>query len=257
MHSQLRIVSLVPSITETLVYLGHISNLVGCTHFCTQPQRGLSHIPKIGGTKNPNIEKIKNLNPTHIIMNKEENRLEDYHAFKNCAEIITTHPKSPSDVPDMLYRLSLLFPDTQPFQKLSLDIQQELSTFKESKRNEKSLYFIWKNPWMLAGPDTYIGSFLEKVHQQLYPTQSNTQYPSYQLEDLLQWDIENIFLSSEPWPFRKREMIHFKKFIDKGTKIFHINGILSSWHGISTLKGLREIKKWERQEKNTCIQKWS
>ncbi|MGB0348106.1 MAG: helical backbone metal receptor, partial [Balneolaceae bacterium] len=72
-----RIISLVPSLTELLIDLGLSNQIVGRTRFCIHPSNKISTIPNIGGTKNPNIEKIRDLEPDLVITNKEENRKED------------------------------------------------------------------------------------------------------------------------------------------------------------------------------------
>ena len=100
-----RIVSLVPSITELVCDLGLAEALVGRTGFCIHPRAAVRRIPKVGGTKDVNLARIRELAPTHVIVNIDENEkpaVDELARF--VPHIIVTHPLAPRDNP-ALYRL--------------------------------------------------------------------------------------------------------------------------------------------------------
>src|SRR5471030_111694 len=93
-----RIVSLVPSITELLCDLGLAGQLVGRTGFCIHPADIVRSIPKIGGTKDVNVEKIRKLAPTHLVVNIDENEQPTVAALAEFVpHIVVTHPNTPRD----------------------------------------------------------------------------------------------------------------------------------------------------------------
>ena len=95
-----RIVSLCPSITETLVAIGGYSRLVGVTRSCVRPKGMLWKVPRIGGTKNPDLPRILDLRPDLVFANEEENRIEDVRALEaEGIAVDVTFPKRVADVP--------------------------------------------------------------------------------------------------------------------------------------------------------------
>lgn len=93
-----RIASLVPSATQTLVALGLGPRLVARTGFCIHPAEALAAVPKVGGTKDVNLAKLRKLAPTHVVVNVDENRLETAEALREFVpEVIVTHPRRPED----------------------------------------------------------------------------------------------------------------------------------------------------------------
>src|SRR5213592_3497021 len=91
-----RIASLVPSLTELLIVLGLREHLVARTGFCIHPADAVRDIPKVGGTKDVNLAKLRRLAPTHVLVNVDENRLETAEALREFVpEVIVTHPSRP------------------------------------------------------------------------------------------------------------------------------------------------------------------
>ena len=94
----MRIVSLVPSITELICDLGLAAQLVGRTGFCVHPREVVRRIPKVGGTKDVDLDKLRALRATHVLLNLDENRDEDARAIAGFVpELIVTHPLAPLD----------------------------------------------------------------------------------------------------------------------------------------------------------------
>ncbi len=222
-----RIISLVPSITEYLVDLGLGQKLVGRTRFCTRPHEGLQHVEIIGGTKNFDVEKIRSLRPDLIIGNREENYKEGIN------ELAEFSPVWMSDIVDldhnyeMMEALGLL---TGKAHEASLWIQRVRENFRKyyKRYSGRVLYLIWRKPYMAAGRDTFINhiinylGFENAVLQKRYP-----EIDPYILEQL---NPDQVFLSSEPFPFKPKHIEELKSFHPKAiTRL--VDGEAFSWYG--------------------------
>lgn len=221
------IISLVPSQTELLIELGLQKELVGITNFCIHPTIELEEIQKIGGTKTPNIELIKSLNPDLIIGNKEENNLND-------VENLSRHfPVWISDVNTFDDNFKLIMDIGNLFDKVSLAtsicsaIQDSWDKLKISE-TKTCLYFIWRKPYMVAGRGTFINSILSKSgFENIMET---SRYPSLNECELKNLNPEIVFLSSEPYAFREKHLKEFKLLFPSSI-IKIVDGELFSWYG--------------------------
>lgn len=235
-----RIVSLVPSLTETICEMGLSDELVGVTSFCVHPPKINS--VRIGGTKNPDIEAILKLNPTHVLANMEENRASDVERLSNFAPTLVTNPSTVWDVPEMLkqiyqfleFKSSILSPESINFRLQSLEENTEKTPLTEA------LYFIWQNPYMSVGTDTYIYSAMQILG--FLNLTSETRYPTIQLEDYRNREL-SVLLSSEPFPFRKRQAESMRKVLGNAAKFYKIDGKIMSWYGYSTFELLDYAEK--------------
>jgi hypothetical protein len=155
-----RIVSLVPSITELLVALGLAEALVGRTGFCIHPRQLLRRVPKLGGTKGFDADKLRALEPTHVIVNIDENRREEVEALSDCVpHLIVTHPLEARDNLDLYRLLGGVFGREAAAEALCADFEnawQALRAATELLPREKVLYLIWREPWLGVARDTYI-----------------------------------------------------------------------------------------------------
>ena len=238
----MRLVSLVPSLSHTLATLGLQENLVGITKFCVEPPSLHRSCRLVGGTKDPDVTMIASLQRTHIIVNEEENRKTDIAKLEKVATIVNTFPKSPGDVPKMLRfiasSLGLCDRLLKPWQNVANEIEQQLGLLQHCQpKGERFLYFIWKNPFMIAGPDTYISKSLALLgFENAY--QGSERYPQIDINDWHQ-KVDRIFLSTEPYPFRKRDVGDFLQSGQyEADAIFRIDGRLLSWYGKYTLEML-------------------
>ena len=247
----MRIISLVPSITETLCELGLSKNIVGCTSFCMHPYRALKNVERIGGTKDPDIEKIKRLKPTHVLLNKEENRKEDFQILKDFAFCLVTDIKCVEDVPNMYLQLGN-FLNVEPNAQEKSHLLRDKIALSKSKVNADftpCVYLIWRDPWMCVGLDTYIASALALLGFSITAFQTmESQYPELTLDcwssiPSVEKDL-TVFFSSEPYPFRKRDLVAFNERFSKkvGSQFKKCDGKLLSWYGTSTLELLESIE---------------
>jgi len=228
----MKVVSLVPSITEALFDLGLTENeVVGRTKFCIHPEEKVKNVVIIGGTKNINIDKIKALQPDLILANKEENIKEQVEALMDEFKVIVTNVETIEDNYYLLKNLGKTFHREDKAQLYNLKIYEILNQTKISSPI-KVAYLIWKNPYMTIGSDTFIHKILTEIgFENIFKDQ--TRYPEIQTEDLAEADI--IMLSSEPFPFKEKHIEELKEFYpDK--KIMIVDGEAFSWYGTHIAK---------------------
>lgn len=223
----MRAVSLVPSLTETLFELGLTQKeLVGRTKFCIHPASLVNQIPQMGGTKNPRLERIIETRPDLVILNKEENRREDAEVLAQQLEILVT------DVFDFKSNLAMLeilgnrLNLEEPARRIISEISSAKSQLKIFNKIAAA-YLIWKNPWMTVGGDTYIHSMMEAAgFENIF--RNRNRYPAISLEDLEAAEI--ILLSSEPYPFKVKDIKELKKIFPEKI-ILLVDGEMFSWFG--------------------------
>lgn len=234
----LKVVCLVPSLTETLCYIGLEQNIVGITKFCVHPP----HLTKvkniIGGTKNPNIEKILALKPDLIIANKEENNKSDIDHLSVQIPVYTSDIKNIDDTILFVKDMQSLFSSSHAsllIRRLSALVPPNI------EKGIRACYLIWKDPWMTVGNDTFIHYMMERYgYKNIFGHLER--YPIITLEDINKYRPDIIMLSSEPFPFRHQ---HIQSIIDKvGTKnIILVDGEMFSWYGSRILAADNYITK--------------
>lgn len=229
----MKVVSLVPSITEALFDLGLTENeVIGRTKFCIHPEGKVKGVPIIGGTKNINIDKIKALKPDLILANKEENVKEQVEALMEDCKVLITNVETTEDNYYLLKTLGNIFNKEERAQQFNLKIYDVLEQSKLNSTNVKTAYLIWKNPYMTIGSDTFIHKILTEIgFENIF--KDKTRYPEIQMEDLADADV--IMLSSEPFPFKEKHIEEMKAFYpDK--KIMIVDGEAFSWYGTHIAK---------------------
>jgi iron complex transport system substrate-binding protein len=247
-----RIVSLCPSTTMTLYDLCLAHCVVGRTRYCENPPKEEAEVdgksvavPKVGGTKDPNWDKIRALNPSHILFNMEEN---DYTHLSIAQSICKTVIHTPVNIEEsiqMILDLGQEFGTQYQSKAQSIvdDIRRSLSTLKDSSSGRKPfsfLYFIWHMPAdqrRVAGKGTYIDAMLSAAGGTNLASQINDErYPL--MPDDFDQVADYCLLSTEP--FRYKES-HFPTYQGYGRDCRIIDGHMISWHGSSTAKGLRYL----------------
>ena len=228
----MKIISLVPSITEALFDFGlSEKEIIGRTKFCIHPENAVQKIEIIGGTKNLNIAKIKSLNPDLIIANKEENVKEQIEELQKDFKVLVTNVSNLEDNYYLLKTLGNLLGKQETAQKFNLKIYEILAKFSDLEK-KKCAYLIWKNPYMTVGFDTFIHDILDKIgFQNIFKNQKR--YPEISVEDLKAADY--IFLSSEPFPFQQKHIDELQKELPDA-KISLVDGEAFSWYGTRLAK---------------------
>ncbi|ROI04151.1 cobalamin-binding protein [Chryseobacterium sp. G0240] len=235
----MKIVSLVPSITEALFDLGPTEHeVVGRTKFCIHPKDKVKNVTIIGGTKNIHIEKIKALQPDLILANKEENIKEQVEALMNNFKVTVTNIETIEDNYYLLKNLGKLLGKEERAQLFNLKIYDILNQ-AQLDTPVKAAYLIWRNPYMTIGSDTFIHKILTEIgFENIF--KDKTRYPVITTEDLTEADV--IMLSSEPFPFKEKHIDELKAFYpDK--KIMIVDGEAFSWYGTHIAKCEHYFKK--------------
>jgi len=235
----MRIVSLCPSTTETLVDFGLADQLVGITRFCIHPAPVVASLTRVGGTKDPKLDAIAAAKPDLIFMNEEENRREDYDWLTQHFEVDVSMPKEPSDVPPLLRRWGRRLGVESVAEHRARAIEAELSApAPRAGSPPRFAYLIWRRPFMAAGEDTYIHRLLEGAGGS-NAVRGLGRYPELTLEELAGQAPDLVLLPDEPFPFDERHLPELKAALPPSTRVLLVSGDDISWHGVRTLRGLR------------------
>ena len=223
-----RIISLVPSQTELLFDLGLGHQLVGITRYCTRPVGAKNQINIVGGTKNFDIACIKALHPDLIIGNKEEN---DRHRIR---ELQKDYPVWMSDIFDMKDALAMIraVGEMTGTQERSSGLSNEIrASFSKLKKTAdlRTLYLIWKKPWMAAAANTFIDSMLNLIGLRNCLS-TLVRYPELTEGQIRQMSPDLIMLSSEPFPFREKHIEELQS-ICPASQVILVDGEMFSWYG--------------------------
>lgn len=229
----MRVVSLVPSLTETLFDLGAGADVVGITDFCIFPPD--LDLPRLGGTKNPRVEEIRALAPDLVYMNQEENLRRHADAIREFARVHVSKPKSVEDVGALIGEVGEIHGRQARAAELVSALRAEIDGLKPVPHFSFACP-IWKNPWMWCGGDTYVSRLVEAAGG-VNVLGDRLRYPQVELEDVLAMKPELIFLPDEPYLFTEADAAA----IDART-VGPFPGHLFTWHGTRTIQGLRFLR---------------
>lgn len=243
--NSIKVVSLIPSLTETLIKCG--VNLVGRSRFCIHPQPEIESIPKVAGTKDVDWRKVAKVNPDIIILDKEENTLE---MAETCPfEYFALHIQSVEDVAPELEKLSekleneklrevaarwrAITKNKLPDNRQIAAMPGMLEWWKKPTVQKQFLYLIWKDPWMAAGEPIFIQSVLDLLGFSKARINLDEKYPTLNVSDFSPEQTTLLF-SSEPYPFDRYK----SEMLELGYSCGLIDGELFSWYGIRSLEFL-------------------
>lgn len=236
-----RIISLVPSLTELLYDLELDEEVCGISKFCIHPDHWFRTKTRIGGTKNPNLSRIIDLQPDLILANKEENRKEDIRALRAHTPVYTSDIANLAGNHEAVLHIGKLTGCADKANELLREIDRNVGEWKKELPKLKAqssfaavdhpsvLYLIWRKPYMSVGEDTYIHSMLELAGFRNYLSKAS-RYPAIELKSLRQDPPDIVLLSSEPYPFKP---VHFEEVQAQlpGSLILPADGELFSWYG--------------------------
>lgn len=227
-----KIISLVPSQSELLWDLGLREEIVGITKFCIHPPKMFNSVRRVGGTKNLNLELIRDLKPDLIIANKEENEKEQIEILQKEFNVHVTEIYSLEDSLKMIDEVGKLVGKKNESSELIEKIKIEFLTLPKFSKKRRVLYLIWKNPYMAAGKNTIIDNLL--MHAGFENCVTTSRYPEITLQEIEKLAPEFIFLSSEPFPFEEKHFVEFNHL--KNCKLKIVDGEMFSWYGSRLLK---------------------
>ncbi|MDI6693855.1 MAG: helical backbone metal receptor [Anaerolineales bacterium] len=272
-----RVVSLVPSLTESLFDLGVGEALVGVTDYCIHPAEKLAHLPRLGGTKNPRVAEIIALQPDLVLANWEENTRRTVEELEAAgAPVWVTLPLTVRETLEMLHTLAALFRSTTAdlrVQMLDLTLDWAISAAQGS-RGMRYFCPIWQDTtqsgqlwWMTFNQQTYCHDLLEisggvnvfAERQRRYPLAADLglapaqpapgrdlRYPRVTLDEILSAQPEVILLPDEPYPFTQQDVEQMARLFDatpaaRENRIHLVEGSLITWAGTRLARALREL----------------
>jgi len=238
-----RIACLVPSITELICDLGLAPQLVARTGFCIHPKEIVGAVPKVGGTKDVDLEKLRALRPTHVVLNIDENTRPAAEALAAFVpHLVVTHPQAPEDNLALYRLIGGLFGAERQAEHWCGELAAALAEARAAAVRwtpEKVLYLIWKDPWMTVSSTTYIARTLATVGWQVAPQADAARYPQVALPAAAA-GVELVLLSSEPYMFRESHLAELQARLP-GKRVALIDGEMTSWYGSRAVAGLRYL----------------
>lgn len=228
-HSPKRIISLVPSFSKTVYDLTNGLHPLGITKFCIHPEVMFRSLPKVGGTKKIDIEKVKKLEPDLVLANKEENVKEQIEAIGKFTTVWLSDIITIPEMQEWIRIYAQITGNADKGKVMIHNIENILNGIKDKMKGKTVVYLIWKDPWMTVGHDTFIHSMLSHIGlKNLF--EHHSRYPVISPEEIVTLKPDYIFLSSEPFPFKEKDVLEWQKFFTE-SKVCHVRGELFSWYG--------------------------
>ncbi len=222
-----RVLSLCPSLTETLVALG-VTPLAR-TRYCVHPGPQIDALPVVGGTKNPDLDAIRALRPDLVIAEKEENRAEDVAALAAEMPVFVQDIRSFAGALAAIGELGALLGRPAAADRLVGDIETAWSGVPRAA-GDRVLYLIWRKPWMAAGADTYIDSVLSRLGCENVAAGLSGRYPELDPDTMRALQPQRVLLSSEPFPFAEKHIEELRRILpDAAFEL--VDGEAYSWYG--------------------------
>lgn len=237
-HPPQRVVSLVPSVTESLFDLHLGGRLTAITDYCVHPADGVARLPRIGGTKNPDIRKIIALGPDLVIANQEENRKADVEALETAGiPVWVTYPRTVRESFNLLWNIMHVFDEPTMVERVrAIEWTCDwLERMIESRPTPPRVFVpIWLDPLMTFNADTYAHDLIRVCGGQPIFGGLEGRYPRITLEDVISAQPEVILLPSEPYAFSEAHVPQFAALDVPAAhtgRIHLVNGSLITWHG--------------------------
>lgn len=242
-----RIISLVPSVSETLFSLGLGHRVVGVTDWCIHPGNELARVPRVRGTKNPDVEKIGTLAPDLVLANLEENREIDVRRLRE--KDLCVWVDFPCTVPDVVEHVRFLAGLGAPpgASHLADSIERAMATRADAAQERKRRCFlaVWKDPWMTVSAATYAHDLLARLGLENVFADAPERYPRVTLDEIAAREPDVVLLPDEPYAFTGAEAEETARSL-AGTpagqtgSVHVVDGTLAFWHGPRTARALNE-----------------
>ncbi|MDX9751189.1 MAG: helical backbone metal receptor [Flavobacteriales bacterium] len=230
-----RIISLVPSQTELLFDLGVEDRVVGITKFCIHPAEWFRSKPRVGGTKKVDIDKVRALEPDLIIGNKEENARADIEALEQEFPVWMSDINDLDGALDMIRRVGELTGTAPKAEAIATVIAAGFAALLPDPHGYSVAYLIWRDPWMAAGPGTFIHDMLRRCGHVNAFAHHSERYPEVSPAELAAADPDLVFLSSEPYPFSEKHIAEVAMVLP-GAPVRLVDGEPFSWYGSRLLR---------------------
>ncbi len=273
-----RIISLVPSVTESLFDLGLGDRVVGITEYCAHPADKLARLPRMGGTKNARVADVIALQPDLVIANREENTRADVEALQAAGlEVWVTNPETVRDAIDLLWEIVRRFDVSKQGQRIAaLETAYEWTVAASASAESTPGVFcpVWREPaegladwWMTINRGTYVSDLIAVCggrnvfagRDRRYPLaadldaaqpsraepERDRRYPRVTLAEILGANPEVILLPSEPFAFGQTDADFWEQYpalpAAQNSRIHLMDGSLLTWHGTRLARALQEL----------------
>lgn len=239
----MKLVSLCPSLTELVFDLGAGESLVGRTKFCVHPAEKVEAVEKVGGTKNPKIDRIIELAPDLVLMNEEENRVEDAAALRSAGiRVHSSMPRTAADTAAMVRAIGIALVRPREAESIAADIERRADRVRRDAGRYPPVRYaclIWRDPIMTVNDDTFIAGLLSLPGGQNVFGERDDRYPTITPQELHDADPLRVFLPNEPFPFKSTHADELAGLSRLPRDRFRlVDGELISWHGSRTPKGI-------------------
>ena len=224
-----RIVSVVPSQTELLYDLGLDDEVVGITKFCVHPNEWFRNKKRVGGTKTLHLDIIRSLQPDLIIANKEENTKEQVEELAAEFPVWTSDIQTLDQALAMITQVGQIVGRGEQALTLAKEIQFGFDNLAAAALPRRVAYFIWRNPWMSVGGDTFINDMIHRIGW-TNVLGDKQRYPEIDLADLKEKNVDLVLLSSEPYPFKDIHIAEIKAALPNAD-VRLVDGEMFSWYG--------------------------
>ena len=240
-----RIISLVPSTTESVHALGAGDRLVGVTRYCVLPTEAREKTSVVGGTKSPRLDVIRSLKPDLILGNKEENREQDVRELETVAPVYVAFPRDLTTALEELQKLGALLQRDDTAGKLVDNLALARTNLIQEARTRapfRFLYLIWQKPYMAAGTATFIDALIREAGGRNAVDSEAGRYPQLTVPEIEELRPDVVLFSSEPFPFEAKHTTEFLSATSdpsnlKGRTLL-VDGQLLSWHGARLRDGI-------------------
>lgn len=238
----MRIVSLCPSLTELVAQLGLSDALVGRTKFCVAPADVAARVEAVGGTKDPRVERIAQLAPDLVLMNREENRAQDAEALRaHGLALHTSLPRDPAGARALVVELGAVLGREREAARIAAEIDAALERVdaRECRTPVPFVCLVWRKPWMAAGRATYLSALVERAGGANLVADDGADYPTLTADALAALAPQRVLLPSEPFPFAAQHAVELAQATGLAADVFRfVDGAALTWHGTRTAAGL-------------------
>lgn len=239
-----KIVSLVPSISELIYDLNVESKLVGVTKFCVHPKYFQIEKTVVGGVQEFDIEKIKALKPDVVFASKDENFEEEILELQKYVPVYVTDVKSVDEAKQMIEDFGVLLNCRNDASKILMKIEMQLQDLEKVTGDllfRSAAYFVWNEPWVAAGKDTFVDSMLKLIKVNNVFSNLKERYPMVTGANIHIANPDMIMLPSEPFYFQDQQAMEISAHTHDAATFF-VDGQMFSWYGSRLVKSLDYLK---------------
>ena len=241
-----RIVSLLPSTTETLCALGLGDALVGITAYCVEPRELVRGKTRVGGTKDPDLGRIRSLAPDLVVANIEENVREHVEALRGWSiPVWVTYPRTVADGIRMIRELGEITGTAARAAEIAGELEAVLARVTSASGPPVDVFYaIWREPYMTINADTYIHDLLAVCGGRNVFADRPDRYPAVTLDEVAARRPAVVLLPDEPYRFRRAHLKDFERDdmpAARDGRIHLVDGKLFSWYGPRTAAALHTV----------------